>query len=838
MVKVPAYVPRNPRIAIVGEAPGETEAREGLPFQGPSGELLKKFLLSVGIDPAGCLQTNVCKYKPAGNQMHLFFADGGIPKQEVLEGLGELMMELDEAKPNIVLALGNYALWALTGKGRWIDKHVGDKHIRGYSGIQDYRGSLLPSALIKGLKVLPTYHPAYILREGMKDHGIWQADLVRAGEQAAFPEIPRPEKKIYLVQDSPLVLMNYWEMCVEERAPEWEISLDYPTPWEIEHELISAEDEVTLDIEYSPELLCVGMTASSDRAFVYPTGTLKELSQTKKVIEGIQKVNAQNSMFDASILEWHYGTKLMPKVTFDTMVAAHAANIELPKGLDFLASIHTLQPPWKGMVNWKETKKGKRDLPVLYAYNGIDVWVQHQVMEEQKKHELSDPATRRVFDYMMQLLNPLWDMSKRGIRIDLELMARINEDLQGEAAMHLLDLMFLCGHRDILNVRSRKQVADLLYGQFGLPVLKQGKEGPAADDKTLAALSLKASGDAAKAIELIRKTRTAQNLQSKFFALEFDTDGRMRGHYDPTKTVTGRLASRKFYPTGKGTNQQNIPRDKRARRAFLADPGMVFGFADLEKAESFVVAQLTQDPGMLFDHSPGQNAHRNLGAKLFQKAPEELDTDEYYLAKKTRHAGNYMQGPLTFMRNVNQDAHKTGVSVSLAEAKKYINLYKDLHPGLPRWWRETENQLWQTRQLTNLLGRFRTFYGHTQSILPEAVAFVPQSTVGDALDCGLLRLEGIRSALIPQDDFPLEETLALLREWGFVLLQQIHDSVGFQVKARYADQLPALLRRALSIPLTVPKTGEIFTIGVEVQLDLDPARVRAGKANWGDCVPV
>lgn len=839
--KVPAYGPLDARIMAVGEAPGIQEEGLGRPFVGPAGQLLRDFLQQVGIDPEDIFFSNLSKFRPADNKLEKFFLNGGEPNSVVMEGLLELEEEIRLVRPNIILALGNFPLHLLTGRGKWVDYWKDNKHIRGFTGIQDWRGSLLPSKLGYAAKVLPTFHPSYILQEGMKDHGTFLTDLTRLKEQASFPSIPSVRKSIILAGKEPKILTKLIEEPFGTFATEWE-------PYHLSQKeigdrlLAEKEAPLTVDIEYiGSKLLCCGVTTDPDEAYVIPTASLSDLQFANQIVMNAGRgINAQNSMFDASILEWHYGMKVMPRVIYDTMVAAHAANIELPKGLDYLVSIYTYQPYYKHMVDWNKIKKGQQSLDVVYAYNGIDVWTQHAVMEEQLRWDLTDQAVRETFTFMMRLLEPLWEMSKRGIKIDLELMKYVKEELQGEASLMALDLMFLAEKDQLLNVKSGPQMAALLFEQLQLPVLKMNKTGPATDDKTLAELQLKATTeDQRNAITLIRKIRQARDLQSKFFDIGFDDDARMRGHYDPTKTVTGRLASRKFYPTDKGTNQQNIPRDKRARRAFIADKGKVFLYADLEKAESLVVAHLTGDPRMLRDHSPGQNAHKNLGADLFNVPADEIDEDQYYLAKKTRHAGNYMQGWMTFMRNINQEAHKTGVSLDAKDAKFFINRYKELHPGLPLWWASIKDLLYKGRTLSNLVGRRRTFFGHIQGILPEAVAFTPQSTVGDVLDIGLLTIEGVPSPYLERIEGwrEVQDIHEELLDCGLETLQQIHDAIGFQVWEKDVDRAVPLIRRAMSVPLTNPRTNSIFRIPVEVLADLDPEHLRINKSNWGDCKP-
>lgn len=804
MIKVPAHGPERARIMIVGEAPGKDEVEERRPFVGNAGKLLRKSLSQVGIDSEEVFMTNVCKFRPPANDLRRWFGTDGLPNDSALMlGLLELEAEIKKVKPNVIVACGNFALWALTGLARWRKvKRKNQDAIMTYTGIQDWRGSIVECKLVDGFKVIPTYHPSYILREGYADHGIFICDLARIKQEAEFPEIRYPNK----------------ELIRDPRGPEW---LDVRSRF-----LDQPHLPITCDIEYvGKNLLCVGLTNGRDWATTIHTKTMADYARAQEILLSGAPLNMQNAMFECSILEWHYKTPVIEHLGYDTMLAAHASNIELPKGLDFLTSIYTDQRYYKDMVDWNEVKAGRQPLTDVLDYNMIDVWVQHEVMEEQLKHDLDDPAIMRTFRFEMQLLRPLWDVAKRGVRIDTDGLQAYREELHRDIRVMTHALNLWAGRE--INVKSGKDIGWILFDRLGLKPVKMNKTGPATDDKTIAAVKLQAKDDASRqVIELIRSIRNRRDLISKFVDVQFDDDGRMRGHYDPSGTKTGRLASRKFYPTETGGNQQNIPREDRVRRLFVPEKGKLFCYADLERAESLVVSYLTQDPEMLRVHGPGVDAHKELAAILFNKPVTEVTKDERYLGKQTRHAGNYMQGPKTFMTNVNKAANKTGVEISFSEAKKYIDIYRDIHPFLRRWWKDVEDQLWTNRTLYNLLGRRRIFYGHVRGIVPEAVAYVPQSTVGDTLNVGLLNLEGIACEYIKELELADQymEWAAELREYGYRTLMQVHDAVGFEIDEDKADVALPLVERLMSVPLTAPKTLETFTIPVEILVG----------PNWGE----
>lgn len=813
MKKVPSCGPERARIMIVGEAPGQQEEKEGLPFVGPAGKVLRQALGSVGIDPDEVFLTNLCKYRPPSNKLRTWFDDKGQPNEIVREGLMELAVEIQRIQPNVIVACGNYPLAMLTGLARWIKVEQKGKE-KGkewnYAGISDWRGSIVESSLVEGFKVIPTFHPSFIAREGFSSLGIFMADLERVKREADFPGIRLPQKELIVnPQGSDRIF--------------------------IRDKLLSDPNGViTFDIEYiGRNLLCVGMTNSRDWATSFWTKKPSDLRDVQEILLSGIGLNAQNAIFDCSILEWHYGMPVIQHLKYDTMLASHASQIELPKGLDFLCSIYTDQRYYKNMIDWKAVKADKQSIEDVLLYNCIDAWTQHEIMEEQWKHDLNDPEVLRTFEFEMQLIKPLWEMSRLGVRIDKKRLDEYKQQLEEEIALNDNMLWLIAGQP--INVKSGKDMNWLLFEKFGLKPTKMNKTGPANDDKTLAEIQLKAPReDQKQLITLIRETRRRRDLISKFLDVQFDMEddvARMRGHYNPAGTVTGRLASKKFYPTDTGGNQQNIPRDKTVRSMFIPDPPKVFVYADLERAESLVVAYLTQDPEMLRVHGPGMDAHKELASVLYEKPVEEIEEDERYMGKQTRHAGNYMEGPRVFQTNVNKLAAKTGVSIDFATAKRFIGIYRSLHPFLQRWWDDIEDQLWATQTIYNLVGpngkgRKRIFHGRVGSILPEAVAYNPQSTVGDTLNVALLNMAGIKSHYM---DYlacweQYEEWSLELRDLhGYQALMQVHDAVGFQIYEKDLPRAVELTTKLMTIPLTVPKTLETFAIPVEV----------AVGPNWG-----
>src|SRR5664280_1830162 len=137
--------PPDARIMLVGEAPGKDENILGRPFVGYAGQTLDNLLGQAGIARYQCLVTNVAREQPPANKISYFFEDRKctIPKPKMQAWIAKLKEEIELYKPNILIALGATALWALTGEKK----------------ISDFRGYILPCSLVPGRKVLATYHP-------------------------------------------------------------------------------------------------------------------------------------------------------------------------------------------------------------------------------------------------------------------------------------------------------------------------------------------------------------------------------------------------------------------------------------------------------------------------------------------------------------------------------------------------------------------------------------------------------------------------------------------------------------------------------------------------------
>ena len=138
-------------VMLVGEAPGQTEAETGRPFVGRGGQLLTKILESLNISRESVYITNIVKDRPPGNRK---------PTKEEIEKYKPILeKEIEIVEPEIIVTLGKTAtdFFFENYKGEKV-KRLGD--IRG----QTFQLEISPPTGRLKFKILPTYHPAYGLR--------------------------------------------------------------------------------------------------------------------------------------------------------------------------------------------------------------------------------------------------------------------------------------------------------------------------------------------------------------------------------------------------------------------------------------------------------------------------------------------------------------------------------------------------------------------------------------------------------------------------------------------------------------------------------------------------
>lgn len=135
-------------LMFVGEAPGADEDAQGTPFVGRSGQLLNKIIESIGLKREDVFVGNINRCRPPGNRTPT------LPEAKTCKPF--LLREIAVVRPKVIVVLGNTACQNL------LETKVGITKLRGE--FQDYFG----------VSVMPTFHPAYLLRDPSKKREVWE----------------------------------------------------------------------------------------------------------------------------------------------------------------------------------------------------------------------------------------------------------------------------------------------------------------------------------------------------------------------------------------------------------------------------------------------------------------------------------------------------------------------------------------------------------------------------------------------------------------------------------------------------------------------------------------
>ncbi len=774
--------PPDAKICMIGEAPGATEVKTGEPFTGASGELLTKLMQGVGISRQEVYITNVVKEQPPGNNIEHFlkFSSNGTvtmtPAYKAYED--QLYVELANIKANVFVAIGNVSLWALCR----------------LAAITKRRGSILQGTQIGNRKVIPIIHPASALRQYIFTHFIAH-DLRRIEEESAYPEIRLPAR-IYHIKPSYYDIIDFLLRCqnVERVACDIEVM----------------NEEVSC-ISFAPTPLEAMSIPFTSRGVEYLTID-QEIAVWKLIAEILENKNivkvGQNIVFDSTFLFRKFGIRVYN--IDDTMIAQGICYPDFPKGLDFITSTYTKEPYYKD--EGKKWFKFGGSEENFWLYNAKDSIVCLEALTPLMQ-DLQRLGNIEAYREQVRLIEPLVYMQERGIKADVEGMRKASESAEKDLVNMQKELDTLA--EQPLNSNSSKQLQEYFYIKKGAKPYINRKTGAVSVD----ALALKRlARKGFKEADTILKMRHIGKLQSTYFDMKIDSDNRIRCAFNPVGTTTGRLSSSKtIFDTG--GNMQNLPPEM--LKFLLADDDYFIYNIDLSQAENRVVAYIAPEPNMIAAFEKGTDIHKQTAGLIFGKPFEEISDEagsssiggglfsERFWGKKSNHSFNYDLGYRSFALLV---------EIQEAEAKFLLDRYHTAYPGVRQYHTWVRSKLAKDRILENCLGRKRVFLERWgDELFKEAYAYIPQSTVA-----GKVNRDGLNHIYYNQQWYaPVE------------ILNQVHDSIVFQIHRKYSVQTHAecLMRMRDSLESPITFRGATFSIPADllVGTNLDKKKMKGVK---------
>ena len=487
------------------------------------------------------------------------------------------------------------------------------------------------------------------------------------------------------------------------------------------------------------------------------------------------------------MVQCHKECGLMPECDFDVQLASYLLN---PSG-----TRHELEEISRRHlgITLEVTAPGQLDLlgegaeaPLEDAARALAVGRLVEPMEA----EMNMMGLTRLFrEVEIPLQRVLADMEVCGVRLDIEALRSMEQELQEELADLERRACQMAG--EPFNLNSPQQLAHVLFEVLELPPVKRTKTGYATDVSVLESLK-----DRHPIVEVLLRYRELSKLLGTYVAalprLVDPRTGRLHACFNQVVTATGRLSS-------SNPNLQNIPvrtpLGKSIRRAFVPtwDDGWILA-ADYSQIELRILAHLSGDPGLRRAFEEGRDIHAATACEVFGISPREVTEEHRRRAKAINFGIIYGMSPYGL-------AEQLGIEPQ--EAEVYISNYFKRFPGVRLFLDRTVEEALQTGYVTTLMGRRREIPELREGNLRlrrlgERLAFnTPiQGSAADIIKVAMigvhrrLREEGMRSRL----------------------LLQVHDELVLEVEGEEAEAVEALVREEmegafrLEVPLVV-ETG-------------------------------
>lgn len=434
-----------------------------------------------------------------------------------------------------------------------------------------------------------------------------------------------------------------------------------------------------------------------------------------------------------------------------------------------------------------------------------------EALEEKEKQQLAD------------ICAPIWD--RRILRRGGACVSYNEADQRVERARHKWlrgkepadQFCVFCGASRLVpdgpNPNSHDQIKLLLYKCLGLPEQTNKKHEVSVDDEVLQRLIRKypKHWDVLQGIVTCRRTRKQIGLLKS----PTDPDGRWRSSFNVGATEVDRWSASKS-PMRTGINIQQIA--ERSRHVFVADPGLWIFYADLEQAESRIVAYDAEDLDYIIAHEGDYDVHTYVaracwpelawtGDPSSDRALAETKTDfdphhDYRLyAKKVQHGGNIGMS----FKGVARELH-----IPEKVAKEAVERLNHAFPRRLARQREIIAEITQTGSLSTFLGRRRQFFErlYDSSTHREGLAQTQQSTISWLLGIGIHRVWSQLDNAVNIDKAPKPSDPN--RVW---LLAQVHDAILGMVRVGDFKTLQEV-KRLMTIPLHI--RGRTCIVPVEV----------------------
>lgn len=794
-------------VMVVGEAPGKREDETGEPFVGQSGKMLTEVLKDAGINRDEIYITNAVSCRPPGNRT---------PKKGEIKACRYwFQKQFTAVNPKFVLLLGNVPL----------------ESVLDLKGIKKLRGKPIER---DGIIYLPTYHPAYVLREP-KVKETFEADLRLFKEIIDKGEIPKEDGLNYTIVETFAQLDAMMDDLYGSVSYDIETTGLYP--WAEGARINTfgfgtAKNQWILPAEHK----------ESKWTHSAVTRIMTELHE--RVAEGELQFIAQNGKFD---MLWTWVRfNLRFDVYFDTMIAHFLVDENQFHGLKYLSQAYF------GAMDYDidtDTKLGKKGMKDLAFYQAHDLYYTRKLKFRLQKQLDADPLIRRVFDLiLMPCVNLFTEIEHHGVFINMDQFDDAEEyllNMKAEAEAKLKNYLPK-GYGEI-NWGSTKQLGKLLFEDLKIPIVERTKKGaPSTSESVLKRIDH-------PMVESLLKFREAKQQLSFFIEgwKPFLDGKRLHPNFKLHGTVTGRLSC--DHP-----NLQQVPRDPRIRSLIGAPKGWELLEADLSQIELRIAAEMSNDRGLVHAFLNNIDPHWYTCINEMQRggaSPELMRrTASVITGKEVKNYGDACKIVLAAGNEAAEEVDKTwkelrkkakainfgylygmwwkkfkiyardnyGVTVTDEEAQASREAYFAIYSDLPAWHKSMKYYARRHGYVRSLSGRKRR--------LPDAMS------EHDTPERGAAERQAINSPVQSfASELNLMAALQLRKEYSTEVLYivgTVHDALLVEVRKDYAERVYKRILEIMAHPELLDTMNINLTIPIEAEAKLGPWGKSVKLSKW------
>ena len=469
-------------------------------------------------------------------------------------------------------------------------------------------------------------------------------------------------------------------------------------------ELTAVDTETTSLDALAAELVGISLSVKPGEACYIPVAhrngevqldRAKVLARMKQWLESKSNLKVgQNLKYDSHIFA-NYGITLNG-IAFDTLLESYVLESHLPHNMDSLAERHL------GMktIRYEEVcGKGVHqigfdqvDLKIAtdYAAEDADITLRlHLALWPQIQE---NPGLLYIYEQIeMPAMRVLGIMERNGIRIDSALLAQQGQQV-GKRLLELEgEIHQLAGQP--FNIQSPKQIAEILFGQLELPIIKKTPSGaPSTDEEVLQKLA-EDYPLPARILDYRSLAKLMSTYIEKLPRMADPKTGRVHTNFSQATAVTGRLAS-------SDPNLQNIPvrteEGRRIREAFVPADGCKLLSADYSQIELRIMAHIAEDENLLAAFRDGKDVHQATAAEIFGIPLDEVNSEQRRYAKVINFGLIYGMSAFGLAGNL---------GIERSAAQNYIAKYFDRYPGVAQYMERTRLEARENGYVETVFGR-------------------------------------------------------------------------------------------------------------------------------------